>query len=85
MLVAREGFDAKSEGNLRNAYIESIGFTDSGGDGDRDTDILLFINGNLKVPKGSFLRGSGSVNMAYVKVGKNSNLKLIKEPAFRKK
>ena len=51
---------------------------------DGDTDVLLFNNGNPKVPQGSFLRNNGSMNMAYVKAGKNSNLKLIKESAFRK-
>ena len=80
LVVAPEGFDSKSEGNPYNAYIQSIRFADADGDG--DTDILLFNNGNPKVPQGSFLRNNGNMNMTYVKAGKNSNLKLIKESAF---
>lgn len=83
LVVAPEDFDAKSEGNPYNAYIQSIRFADADGDG--DTDVLLFNNGNPKVPQGSFLRNNGSMNMAYVKAGKNSNLKLINESAFMKK
>jgi hypothetical protein len=84
LVVAPEGFDSNSEGNPYNAYIQSIRFADADADGDGDTDVLLFNNGNPKVPQGSFLRNNGSMNMAYVKAGKNSNLKLIKESAFRK-
>lgn len=82
LLVAPEGFDSKSEGNPYNAYIQSIRFADADADG--DTDILLFNNGNPKVPQGSFLRNNGNMNMAFVKAGKNSRLQLTKESAFRK-
>ena len=82
LLVAPEGFEAKSEGNPYNAYIQSIRFADADSDG--DIDILLFSNGNPKVPQGSFLRNNGNMKMTYVKAGKNSRLKLTKEVAFRK-
>ena len=82
LLVAPEGFEAKSEGNPYNAYIQSIRFADADSDG--DIDILLFSNGNPKVPQGSFLRNNGNMKMTYVKAGKNSRLKLTKEAAFRK-
>ena len=81
LLVAPEDFDAKSEGNPYNAYIQSIRFADADGDG--DTDILLFNNGNPKVPQGSFLRNNGNMNMAYVKAGKNSNLKLTQNSQYK--
>ena len=80
LVVAPEGFDSKSEGNPYNAFIQSIRFADADG----DTDILLFSNGNPKVPQGSFLRNNGDMSMKYAKAGKNSRLKLIKESAFRK-
>ena len=82
LVVAPEGFDSKSEGNPYNAFIQSIRFADADADG--DTDILLFSNGNPKVPQGSFLRNNGDMNMTYVKAGKNSILKLTKDSQYKK-
>ena len=81
LVVAPKGFDARSEGNPYNAYIQSIRFGDADGDG--DTDILLFNNGNPKVPQGSFLRNNGNMEMAYVKAGKNSILQLTQDSQYK--
>ena len=82
LVVAPKGFDSKSEGNPYNAYIQSIRFADADGDG--DTDILLFNNGNPKVPQGSFLRNNGNMEMKYVEAGFYSILKLTKDSQYKK-
>ena len=66
-----------TEGNEYNAYVQGLRFIDVDRDGDED--VVLFNNGNPKLPEGSYLKNNGGMNFAYVKGG----MKVVSENSFK--
>ena len=66
-----------TEGNEYNAYVQGLRFIDVDRDGDED--VVLFNNGNPKLPEGSYLKNNGGMNFKYVKGG----MKVVSENSFK--